>query len=338
MKHVFYGVAFWTAALAHAQQCGIVGQVFFADVVDHAITVKTDSGDLVKLSYDGATSFVLSGSGTQLGVGTNRVAVEQLNNGDRLCVGTSEPLLVTVTPRQALEAEQKTELAAWQADSLYGVASGLDRKAQRLTLTVSARNRTTAYSVDVDSHADYWSFPGHAIVMSEAVRGSLEGITSGDTLYVRGKKVGEGQHFVATLIVSGGFRSFAATIETMDILDEMLRVRLVLSGNTRTVHVALGELYAVGRAKGAVAGNAPRLYPIDAADLQPGDTVLILGIGDRRDSIEASALIAGFSPFGVLPPDPSEQMRWIFDNVPLGDPFGTPRAERRPVAQGKEAF
>jgi hypothetical protein len=50
-----------------------------------------------------------------------------------------------------------------------------------------------------------------------------------------------------------------------------------------------------------------------------GDTVLILGINERQDSLRDGALIAGLSPFGVLPSDPSQQMRWIFDNIPLGD-------------------
>jgi cytochrome c peroxidase len=50
-------------------------------------------------------------------------------------------------------------------------------------------------------------------------------------------------------------------------------------------------------------GDARRLYRIEPADLQPGDTVLILGINGGKDTLRVSALIAGFSPFGVLPPD-----------------------------------
>ncbi len=281
--------------------------------MDHAITIKTDSGDLVNFNYDNTTSFLRSDAGA------NRVLPEQLNNGDRLCVRTVEPVVVTVTPRHEINAEQKKELAAWQEDSLYGVVSGLDRKARLITLAVSTGDKNTSYSVDVSPNATYWVFPRNAIRLSDAVTGSLDRVAPGDTLYVRGTKTGASQKFVATLIVSGGFRSFAATIETMEILDEQLRVRLIPSGNERTVHVGLGELYAIGRAKGAAAGEVHRLYRIDAADLQPGDTVLILGINEGPDSVRAGALIAGLSPFGVLPPDPSQQMRWIFDNIPLGD-------------------
>src|SRR6266446_4599067 len=147
MKLLFYCVVLCPTGLIQAQHCRIAGQVDFADIVDHIITVKTDSGDLVNFSYDGATSFLLAGSGTQPNVGATRVPPEQLNDGDRLCVGTSEPLVITVTPRRDIETRQKKELAAWQRDSLYGVVSRLDRSARRITLAVSAGDKDIDYSL-----------------------------------------------------------------------------------------------------------------------------------------------------------------------------------------------
>ena len=73
--------------------------------------------------------------------------------------------MVTVTPRQEINAEQKKELAAWQADSLYGVVSGLDRKARRITLAVSIGDKTTSYSVDVSPNAAYWFFPRNTVIV-----------------------------------------------------------------------------------------------------------------------------------------------------------------------------
>ena len=304
----------WPVALVHAQRCGIAGQVFFADAVGHAITIKTDSGELVNFSYDSATKFLTGGSESQSNVTAARVQPEELNIGDRLCVGTSEPLVVTVTPRREIRAEQEKELARWQADSLYGVVAAVDRKARLITLDVSAGRKQT---VEVSPDAAHWLFPPNTTRVSDAVAGSLDRVSVGDTLYVRGAQ--GSQKFVASLVVSGGFRSFAATIESIEAFDEVVHVRLVLSANRRTVHISQGELYAIGQVGGASADKTRRLYEISAADLQPGDTVLILGIAGDRDSLRAYALIAGFSASGVLPPDPSQKMRWIFDNVRLGD-------------------
>jgi hypothetical protein len=324
MKLLLRVPMFWLATLVHAQNCQIAGQVFFSDAVDRAISVKTDSGDLVNFSYDDSTSFLIAGSGSQQDARAHRIPPEELNNGDRLCVGTSKPLVVTVTPRREIEAQQRKEIADWQADSLYGRVSGVDHKARRITLAVSAGDKTTNYSVDVSPNAAYWIVPGDDIHLSNAITGSLNRVAVGDVLYLRGAKSGASQNFVANLLITGGFRSFAATIESMETLNELMHVRLVLSGSRRTVHIGLGELYAIGQPKGiAAGGKARRLYRIDAADLRPGDSVLILGVDEGRDSLRASALITGFSPFGVLPPDPSQQMRWIFDNVSPGDLFLT---------------
>jgi hypothetical protein len=322
MKLLFYVTMFWLTTLVQAQHCKVAGQVFFADVFGHTISVKTDSGDLVDFSYDDATKFLIGGSGSQQDTRVNQIPPQELNNGDRLCVGASEPLVVIVTPRRKMEAEQRKELAAWQGDSLYGIVSGVDQKARRITLAVSAGNKTTSYSVDVSPTAAYWIIPKESMHLSEAVTGSLDRIAVGDALYLRGTKNGASGEFVANLLLTGGFRSFAAPIESMETLTERMHVHLVLSGNRRTVHIDPGELYAIGQQGGVAAGKARLLYRIAAADLQPGDTVLILGVDEGHDSLRACALIAGFSPLGILPPDPGEQMRWIFDSVTLGDPIG----------------
>ena len=332
MKPLLYVLFVSSTALVQAQDCRVTGQLFYADVVNHVIKIKTDSGDLVNFNYDKATSFMRNDGDAV------PVQPDQLHNGDRLCVGTGDPIVVTVTSRASINAAQKKELAAWQGDSLYGVVSGLDRKARLITLAVSIDDKTTSYPVGISPQAAYWFFPRNTIRLSEALTGSLDQIALGDTLYVRGTKDGAGPNFVASLIVSGGFRSFAATIETMETLDE-LSVRLVRSGDRRRVRVDLANLYTVGRARGPETGDA-RLYRIGPADLLPRDTVLILGINEGRDSIRACALITGFSASGVLPPDPSQQMRWIFDNLALDDAHLAPSAPTAPAApqiKGKSA-
>src|SRR5450755_2177945 len=156
MKRLLYLIAFWPGTLVHAQHCRIVGQIFFADVVDRTIAVKTDTDDLVNFNYNYATSFLRNNSSA------DRVSPEDLNNGDRVCVGTSEPVVVRVTPRTEINAEQKKELAAWQADSLYGVVSALDRNSRWITLAVSTGGKHASYSVDVNPNAAYWFFPPDA--------------------------------------------------------------------------------------------------------------------------------------------------------------------------------
>ena len=239
MKLLLYVILISSTALVHAQDCRVAGQLFYADVVNHAIKIKTDSGDLVSFNYDNATSFLGND------VGAKRVLPEQLNNGDRLCVRMGESVVVTVTPRAKIDADQKKELVAWQADSLYGVVSELDTKVRVITLAVSIGDKNTSYSVDVSSNAAYWFLPRNATHLTDAIPASLDRVATGDTLYVRGTKDGANRKLVAGFILSGGFRIFAATIETMETLDELF-VRLVPSGDRRTFALASGTSIPLG--------------------------------------------------------------------------------------------
>jgi len=287
MKPLFFLTVLCSVAFAQVPQCRIAGQVFFADVFDHRITVKTDPGDLVSFNYDATTHFVRAGSALQ---------PADLNNGDRLCLGMSQPLVVTVIPRAQIEADQRKELASWQADSLYGVVSEVDRRARRITLEVSIGSKTTRHPIELNPDAAYWLVPADLPCLSDAVPGSLDRISTGDRVYVRGSKTGD--VLEAYLVISGGFRSFAATIDTMEILDDAVRVHLAISGNPRTVHVRSGDLYTINPTSGASSNQTRQLYPIEAADLQPGDTALVFGVEQAQDSVGACALIVGFSPAG----------------------------------------
>ena len=82
----------------------------------------------------------------------------------------------------------------------------------------------------------------------------------------------------------------------MEILDEQMHVRLVLSGRRQTVHVNLGELYTIGRV-GAATSEARRLYRISAGDLQPTDALFdAINRGDiaaARDALNRGADLNG---------------------------------------------
>jgi hypothetical protein len=106
----------------------------------------------------------------------------------------------------------------------------------------------------------------------------------------------------ARLIVSGGFRSFAGSVESMDPLTSLLQLRDFRSGRIRPVHFEFMPIYVVG--KNTAPGARDRhLYSATVGDMKDGDPVLILGReNDQAGDIDAFLLITGFSPGGVLQP------------------------------------
>ena len=308
----------WQSAAPPAASCLAAGQVSGWDILDHTLSLKSDSGHYSNFRYDGSTVFT-SGEAIlrpdQLGI------VEALNIDDRLCVESfrtdSQEMAsrIRVTSRAEIDARDKRELIRWQAESLFGTIKSLDRANHGITVSVSA---SSDVSVDAAGSVTFWILPAAADEPSDTVRGGWESLAPGDAIYVRGERVTGMPTMRARLIVSGGFRSFAGSVESMEPLTSVLQLRDFRSGRTRPVHFDFMSIYVVG--KNTVPGARDRrLYPATVGDMKEGDSVLILGReNDQTGVIDAFLLITGFSPGGVLQSGPGQSADWIFQAIGLG--------------------
>jgi hypothetical protein len=201
-----------------AASCQAAGQISGWELLDHTLTLKSDSGHYANFRYDQSTTFTSADAilrPDELGI------VEALNIGDRLCVeafrGDSPEIAsrVRITFRPEVEARDKQELLRWQAESLFGAVKSLDPANHRITVSVSA---STDVLVDAAAPVAFWNLPAAADDPADAVRGAWESLATGDAIYVRGERVSGTRAMRARLIVSGGFRSFSGSIESMEPL------------------------------------------------------------------------------------------------------------------------
>lgn len=123
----------------------------------------------------------------------------------------------------------------------------------------------------------------------------------------------------ARMIVSGGFRSLAGSVESMDPLTKLLVLRDFQSGRSRRIHFDFMPIYVAGKTD-APDSRDRRLYPATIGDLKTGDSVLILGRDNKQTGgADAFLLITGFSPGGVVQPGPGQSAEWIFKAVGFGE-------------------
>jgi hypothetical protein len=164
----------------------------------------------------------------------------------------------------------------------------------------------------------FWILPTAADDPADAVNGRWESLALGDAIYVRGERVTGTPTMRARLIVSGGLRSFAGSVESMDPLKELLLLRDFRSGRDRPVHLDFMSIYLVGK-NDAPGARDRRLYLATVADLNEGDSVLILGRENHQTGdVQAFLLITGFSARGVLQPGPGQSPDWIFPAIGFG--------------------
>src|ERR1017187_10507495 len=136
--------------------CKAAGQIAGWDIVEHTLSLKSDSGDYSDFHYDGSTTFTTAGSTFQpdeLGL------LERLDIDDRLCVEAFRAdkkeiaSRVRVTYRAEIDAQDKRELVRWQSESLFGAVKALDPANHRITVRVSA---SSDVSVDAAGSVGVW--------------------------------------------------------------------------------------------------------------------------------------------------------------------------------------
>jgi hypothetical protein len=308
----------WQSTTPPVGACQAAGQIAGWDIVDHTLTLKSDSSHYSEFHYDGSTTFTTADATfrpAELGL------LEGLNIDDRLCVeafranSNETASRVRVTYRAEIDARDKRELVRWQSESLFGAVKALDQANHRITVRVSASSDVT---VDAAGSVAFWILPTAADDPADTIHGGWESIVPGDAIYVRGERVAGMPTMRARLIVSGGFRSFAGSVESMEPLTSLLQLRDFRSGRTRPVHFDFMSIYVVG--KNTVPGARDRrLYPATVGDMKGGDSVLLLGREkDQGGGIDALMLITGFSPGGVLQPGPGQSADWIFQAIGFG--------------------
>lgn len=294
-----------------AARCLAAGQISGGNTLEHTLSLKSDSGDYFDLHYDDSTVFT---------DGKTALKLEDLNLDDRICVeafrdhsGALASRLL-VTRRSEIDARDRQDLLEWERDSVFGTVKSVDVDSHRIAL----RNADGSdVLIDAGGPVAFWTLPTDALDARDAVAGDWQKLTVGDEIYVRGARASGTGAIQARLIVSGGFRTVAGSIESMDPLAETLELRDFRSGRIRSVHFNFEPLYVVGRADGSA---TRQLYSATVGDLKQGDSVLVLARQDGTSgSIDAFTLITGFSRDRILRPAPGESSDWIFKAVGFGE-------------------
>jgi len=274
------------------ESCSKVGQLQVMDLASHVFMLKSDGGDLTNVRFENSTQFLQVPAGKQASPASLRLDPIQVNAGDRVCIPSSddkEPIKqALVTRRTDIEAQQRDELVRWQAKSAFGVITALDPRTRNITLKLSHPTTSSQITIDASGPVTYQAFSAGRFRELPTLWNQL---SVGNYLYVRGEKSGDAHVMAARLIVAGDFRTFTGTIESMDALGERIRVRAMLSGDTRTVDADPAVLY--------VTSPAGPMRRIDFGDIQPGDPVLVLAQRNgQAGDVQAVAVIRSFSSFG----------------------------------------
>lgn len=295
-----------------AGSCLVAGQMSTWDALDRVLTVKSDARDYFHLPYNDSATF---------SDGKTTLEPRDLNLDDRLCVeafsdqGQSVASRILVTRRSEIDLRDRQDLLEWQRNGVFGTINSLDTTDARIVVRTPGGSEVM---IDALGPIASWTLPAQTRNPADLIPTNWKKLTVGDEIYIRGDRVPGTGVIRAKLIVTGGFRSFVGSIESMDPLREFLHLRDFRSDGIRSMHFDFMPIYIVGSASRSTDRH---LYAATAGDLNEGDSVLVLGREDPKTGrIDAFLLITGFSRDGIVQAGPGQSSDWIFKAVGFGGP------------------
>ncbi len=302
--------------------CDTGGAVFGVDSIASVLLFRDPTGFIGSVDVPKSTPILrLSIVGGEASGKPAPITMTDIQNGDLVCIqkaaDSKAALRVTLVARSDVERAQREFVAEWQANTVYGPVMMIDAQAKKMTVApVTPVSSSPAWMVDLSGDVQYRTYPDTALDLSDATSISLSDIQQGQYVFVRGKRSAGEPTIVATSVVKGGTRAIVATFLESQPLQMTVKVRELGTGKNLEIRIPSGRLYRTTNQLNSpyrIQGpDGVMLDQLGFADLQAGDTVLIVGKSDDRTAQGAGlALITRFDYFGTTPNGDKQQLTWI---------------------------
>src|SRR5579863_1737051 len=240
-----------------------------------ALTLTPDSGSDLNVTVEPATRIVRIAPGEKDLKNATQIQLQDVQVGDRVLVGgkLSDDKLslaassVVVMKKTDLQARDQQTLQDWQKRGVDGLASAVDASAATIVITSKGKNVV----IHTSSTTVIRRYLPDSVKFEDAKPSTLKEVHGGDQVRARGDRNADGTDVTAEEIVSGTFRNFAGTINSVDASSSTLSVHDLLSKKNVTIKVTpdsllrklppeMAQMMAKrlkGTAAGAMAGAGP---------------------------------------------------------------------------------
>lgn len=312
-------VAFLSMILSQggtAQMPRPIGAVLAIDANAGRISIKTDSGPEMAISFEEDTRYLqVSPDAKDL----RNAVVIRLSNlavGDRILAmghagdgGAFVATTLLVMTRQDIAKKQAVERADWEKRGIGGVITAIDSTAKEITVTkAGSKPIVMAFA----PRAAFRRYASNSVKFSDAVPSRFEDLKIGDQVKARGTSNDDRSRFTVEEIVSGSFRSIAAIISAVDagqgtvqvtelVTNKQLQAMVTTDSTVRRLSSEAAQMLAA-RIQGTGAPSQPgelqaaieKLPHMSISDLKPGETVILTCTrGDDPAHATAITILAG---------------------------------------------
>jgi hypothetical protein len=306
-----------------------IGAILTIDTSARRITISTDTGPGLKISFEAGTRFLRVAPGAKDLQNAESISVTDLAVGDRILArgragddGSFAATSIIVMSRDNLARNQAAERADWEKHGTGGVITALDPEAKEITITRQTAAAAKSTVIAFAPGAVLRRYAPTSVKFSDARPSRFEELKVGDQVKARGISNEDRPKFEAEELVSGSFRTIAGTVLAIDPGKNIVQVRDLATGKSiqaqvtsdssmRRLTAEVAQLMAMRLqgAKDTSASSGPsqgagdlqaaieRLPHLNLPDLKPGEAIL-LACSNGEDPLRVTAitLLGGAEP------------------------------------------
>jgi hypothetical protein len=197
------------------------------------LILKTDAGPEVTITLlDGTRIMRLAPGQTDLKNATP-MTLPELQVGDRMLVrgrpGENDTIVamsIVVMKQADVAQKQQQDREDWQKRGTGGIVSAVDPATGSITVAVTP---TLSVVIKTSKDTGFLRYAPNSVKFSEAQKGTIDQIKTGDQLRARGTRSADGKELAAEEVISGSFRNIAGTISSIDAANNTITVKDVLA-------------------------------------------------------------------------------------------------------------
>jgi hypothetical protein len=226
-----------------------MGDVVSTDAGAREIKLKTAKGEEVTVTFQDQTRFLRNPPGEKDLTNATRIELKDVAVGDRVLAytkpsegsgGLTPAAIIIVMAKADIADFHEKSRAEWEKRGTVGTVASLDPSTKAIVITVpSGLTPKDTKNITLDP-ADKMVFrryaPGSA-KFQDAKASTFGEIKVGDRIRVLGDKNEDGSHIKAEEVVTGTFRTLAATITSIDPASNSMKVKDLATKSTLTVKI-----------------------------------------------------------------------------------------------------
>ena len=209
------------SAVAQQKVESMVGVVEQIDRNAKTATLKTDSGEIVKVTTVDSTVCLRIPAGEKTLSKAAPIKLEDISVGDRVLVHgmkTDQIFIgqrLVVMPMAEVAKKREHDLHEWKRRGIGGIVREVNSQTGEITLELRGPGAGPRVEVGT-TKANFRRYLAGSLRFEEARTSTLTEVRVGDQLRALGDKSADGRSFVAEQIVSGAFKTIGVTVLEID--------------------------------------------------------------------------------------------------------------------------